>query len=106
MQGNGTRRRSAVESCCARCRNATAVSRTQLKCSMKCRYACCWRTRGSCRWARRQGYKTPSGGCCDGVPMQHCADAARQGRDDAGPADKEEEEQQHEVVEAETAARI
>jgi hypothetical protein len=37
---------------------------------------------------------------------QRCADAARQGRDDAGPAGKEEEEQQHEVVEVETAARI
>jgi hypothetical protein len=37
---------------------------------------------------------------------QRCADAARQGRGDAGPADEEEEEQQHEVVEAETAARF
>jgi hypothetical protein len=34
------------------------------------------------------------------------ADAARQGRANAGPADVEEEEQQHEVVEAETATRI
>jgi hypothetical protein len=33
---------------------------------------------------------------------QRCADAARQGQGNAGPADKEEEEQQHEVVEAET----
>jgi hypothetical protein len=38
--------------------------------------------------------------------LRWCADAARQGRGDAGPADEEEEEQQHEVVEAETAARI
>jgi hypothetical protein len=37
---------------------------------------------------------------------QRCADAARQGRGNAGPADEEEEEQQHEVVEEETAARI
>jgi hypothetical protein len=35
-----------------------------------------------------------------------CADAARQGRGNAGPADEEEEEQRHEVVEADTAARI
>jgi hypothetical protein len=41
-----------------------------------------------------------------GRMLQRCADAARQGRGDAGPADEEEEEQQHEVVEAETAARI
>jgi hypothetical protein len=46
VPSNGTRRRSAVESCCARCRNATAVPRTQLKCSMRCRYAWCWRTEG------------------------------------------------------------
>jgi hypothetical protein len=38
--------------------------------------------------------------------LRRCADAARQGRGDAGPADEEEEEQQHEVVEAETVARI
>jgi hypothetical protein len=38
--------------------------------------------------------------------LRRCADAARQGRGDVGPADEEEEEQQHEVVEAETAARI
>jgi hypothetical protein len=38
--------------------------------------------------------------------LRRCADAARQGRGDAGPADEEEEEQQHEVVKAETAARI
>jgi hypothetical protein len=37
---------------------------------------------------------------------QRCADAARQGRGDAGPVDEEDEEQQHEVVEAEMAARI
>jgi hypothetical protein len=37
---------------------------------------------------------------------QQCADAARQGRGDAGPADEKEEEQQHEMVEAEIAARI
>jgi hypothetical protein len=41
-----------------------------------------------------------------GRTLRRCADAARQGRGDAGPADEEEEEQQHEVVEAETAARI
>jgi hypothetical protein len=41
-----------------------------------------------------------------GRMLQRCADAARQGRGDAGLADEEEEEQQHEVVEAETAARI
>jgi hypothetical protein len=38
--------------------------------------------------------------------LRRCADAARQGRGDAGPADEEEEKQQHEVVEAETAVRI
>jgi hypothetical protein len=31
----------AVESCCARCKNAMAVSRTQLRCSTKCRCARC-----------------------------------------------------------------
>jgi hypothetical protein len=38
--------------------------------------------------------------------LRRCADAVRQGRGDAGPADEEEEKQQHEVVEAETAVRI
>jgi hypothetical protein len=38
--------------------------------------------------------------------LRRCVDAARQGRGDAGPADEEEEEQQHEVVEAEIAAQI
>jgi hypothetical protein len=38
--------------------------------------------------------------------LRRCADATQQGRGDAGPANEEEEEQQHEVVEAETTARI
>jgi hypothetical protein len=38
--------------------------------------------------------------------LRRCADAVRQGRGDAGPADEEEKEQQHEVVEAETAAWV
>jgi hypothetical protein len=38
--------------------------------------------------------------------LRQCTDATRQGRGDAGPADEEKEEQQHEVVEAETAARV
>jgi hypothetical protein len=59
--------RVAVERCCARCGNVMAVSRTQLRCSTKCRYAQCWRTRGSCCWMRRQGYRMPSGGCCNDV---------------------------------------
>jgi hypothetical protein len=41
VPSNGTRRRSAVESCCARCGNAMAVSRTRLRCSTKCRCARC-----------------------------------------------------------------
>jgi hypothetical protein len=37
-----------------------------------------------------------------GRTLRWCVDAARQGRGNTGPADEKEEEQQHEVVEAET----
>jgi hypothetical protein len=81
-----------VESCCARCRNAMAVSRTQLRCSTKCRYTRCWRTRGSYCWASRQGCKTPSGGCCDGVQGNGAQVRRDKAEANAGPTHEEEKE--------------
>jgi hypothetical protein len=105
MQGNGTRRRSAVKSGCARCRNATAVSRAQLKYSMMPIRVLLKNAR-VLPWGEASRVQDAVGRRLRRCAEQRCADAARQGRNDASPADEEEEEQQHEVVKTETAARI